>query len=192
MPEPGRPPKGGTVYLATADRDGMMVSFIQSGYDDFGSGIVVPGTGISLQNRGSCFSLERGHPNEAAPAKRPRHTILPAFLTRDGRAIGPFGVMGGEMQPQGHLQVIGHLLDHGLDPQAALDAPRWRVTGGLGVSVESGFDPSVLDALVARGHALTRDCPFDDFGRGQVIVRHESGVYEAGSEPRADGAAVGY
>jgi len=139
IPEAGAPPGGGTVYLCTADRDGIMVSFIQSNFMGFGSGIVVPGTGIALQNRGACFSLEAGHPNEAAGGKRPRHTIIPGFLTRAGAPLGPFGVMGGEMQPQGHVQVVCALADHRLNPQAALDAPRWQVTGGLAVELEPGF-----------------------------------------------------
>ncbi len=152
LPEAGRPPNGGTVYLCTADRNGMMVSFIQSNYMGFGSGVVVPETGISLQNRGAGFTLEPGHRNEAAGGKRPRHTILPGFLTRNGDAVGPFGVMAGEMQPQGHLQVVSSLLDHDLNPQAVLDAPRWRIGDGLQINVEPGADPNVITELEARGH----------------------------------------
>jgi gamma-glutamyltranspeptidase/glutathione hydrolase len=192
VPEAGRPPGGGTVYLCSADRDGMMVSFIQSNYHGFGSGVVVPELGISLQNRAAGFTLEPGHANEAAPGKRPRHTIIPAFITRDGQAVGPFGVMGGEMQPQGHVQVVSSMLDHGFNPQAALDAPRWQLMDGLDVAVEPGLDEKLLAALAARGH---RPLPAADrlsFGRGQIIMRLDDGVYAAGSEPRADGAAVGY
>ena len=192
LPEAGRPPNGGTVYLCTADRDGMMVSFIQSNYMGFGSGVVVPESGISLQNRGAGFTLEPSHPNEAAGGKRPRHTILPGFLTRNGDAVGPFGVMAGEMQPQGHLQVVSGMLDHDLNPQAVLDAPRWRIGDGLRVNVEPGTDPSVIDALEARGHRVVRAPNSYSFGRGQIIERRENGVYVAASEPRADGAAVGY
>jgi len=191
IPDPGRPPGGGTVYLCSADRDGMMVSFIQSNFDGFGSGVVLPELGISFQNRASGFTLEAGHPNEAAPGKRPRHTIIPGFITRDGRPVGPFGVMGGEMQPQGHLQVVSSMLDHGLNPQAALDAPRWQLGEGLEVRVEPGTGDAMLAALRRRGH---RPVIADStaFGRGQIILRLDDGVYAAGSEPRTDGAAVGY
>jgi len=170
----------------------MMVSFIQSNYHGFGSGVVIPELGISMQNRASGFTLEPGHPNEAAAGKRPRHTIIPGFITRDGRPVGPFGVMGGEMQPQGHLQVVSSMLDHGLNPQAALDAPRWQLGEGLDVAVEPGTDERLLAALRERGHRpmVAADSLF--FGRGQIIVRREDGVYAAGSEPRADGAAVGF
>ncbi len=150
VPEPGRPPGGGTVYLASADRDGMMVSFIQSNYRGFGSGVVVPELGISMQNRAAGFTLEPGHPNEAAAGKRPRHTLIPGFITRDAQPIGPFGVMGAEMQPQGHLQVVSSMLDHGLNPQATLDAPRWRLGSGLDVAVEPGTDERLLAALIER------------------------------------------
>ena len=188
----GRPPGGGTVYLCTADRDGMMVSYIQSNYMGFGSGIVVPGTGVSLQNRGAGFSLAEGHPNEAAAGKRPRHTIIPGFLTRNGEAVGPFGVMGGEMQPQGHLQVVSGMLDHDLNPQAVLDAPRWQLGGGVDVLLEPGADVDLVSALKARGHRVTIAPDSYSFGRGQVIERRENGVYVAGSEPRADGMAAGF
>ena len=192
QPEPGRPPSGGTVYLCAADRAGMMVSFIQSNYMGFGSGVVVPDLGLSLQNRGAGFTLQQGHPNEAAPGKRPRHTILPGFLTRNGQALGPFGVMGGEMQPQGHLQVVSAMLDYGLNPQAALDAPRWQLGGGLEVRVEPETPTGLIDALRAKGHQITVADHRYDFGRGQIIVRLDNGSYAAGSEPRTDGAAVGW
>ena len=192
VPEPGRPPGGGTVYLATADRDGMMVSYIQSNYMGFGSGVVVPDLGVSMQNRAAGFTLESGHPNEAAPGKRPRHTIIPGFITRDGAPVGPFGVMGGEMQPQGHLQVVSSMLDHGLNPQAALDAPRWQLASGLEVAVEPETDRDVLAALAARGHRPVVAADRLGFGRGQIILRLADGGYAAGSEPRADGAALGY
>ena len=192
VPEPGRPPGGGTVYLCTADRDGMMVSFIQSNYEGFGSGVVVPELGISLQNRAAGFTLEVGHANEAAGGKRPRHTIIPGFITRDGKPVGPFGVMGGEMQPQGHVQVVSSMLDHGLNPQAALDAPRWRLDGGLHVSVEPGTSAGLMAALTNRGHRPAVAADRLRFGRGQIILRREDGVYVAGSEPRTDGAALGY
>ena len=188
---PGQPPGGGTVYLCAADRDGMMVSYIQSNYMGFGSGVVVPDTGVSLQNRAAGFTLEPGHRNEAAGGKRPRHTIIPGFLTRDGAPVGPFGVMGGEMQPQGHLQVVSSMLDHGLDPQSALDAPRWRVMpDGLLLEPEVGAD--VADGLRRRGHRVGVAPDRLDFGRGQIIRRLESGVYAGGTEPRADGTVAAW
>lgn len=192
VPEAGQPPRSGTVYLCTADRDGMMVSYIQSNYDGFGSGIVVPGAGIALHNRGNCFSLEAGHPNEAAGGKRPYHTIIPSFLTRQGQPVGPFGVMGGFMQPQGHTQVVTGTVDYGLNPQAALDAPRWRVSGGLGVSLELGVPEHVVNGLAARGHRVQLSHERGEFGRGQIIWRLDEGVYVAGSDMRGDGLAAGW
>ena len=150
VPHAGLPAGGGTVYLGAADRDGMMVSYIQSNYMGFGSGVVLPDLGISFQNRGAGFVLDPGHPNHAAPRKRPRHTIIPGFLTRAGQAIGPFGVMGGEMQPQGHLQVVSAMLDRDHNPQAALDAPRWRVLEGRAVEVEADTSPELIAGLRAR------------------------------------------
>ena len=191
-PGPGQPPQGGTVYLCAADREGMMVSYIQSNYMGFGSGVVIPDTGIAMHNRGNGFSLEAGHPNEAAGGKRPYHTIIPGFLTKGGRPVGPFGVMGGFMQPQGHTQVVVGTVDYGLNPQAVLDAPRWQVTGGLGVDLELGLPEAVLRELVARGHQVTVPVPRGGFGRGQIIWRLEDGLYVAGSDRRADGAAVGW
>jgi gamma-glutamyltranspeptidase / glutathione hydrolase len=190
----GTPPRGGTVFLCAADADGMMVSYIQSNRMGFGSGVVVPGTGIALHNRGVDFSLEPNHPNIVAPRKRPYHTIIPAFLTREGQAVGPFGVMGGFMQPQGHVQMVLNTVDWALNPQASLDAPRWRVADSLGLDVvlESTVSPSIVEELTRRGHSVT---VFDDrteFGRGQIIWRLPSGALVAGSEPRADGCAVGY
>lgn len=190
-PPRGEPKRGGTVYLCTADADGMMVSFIQSNYMGFGSGVVVPSHGISLQNRGAGFTLDADHPNVAAPGKRPRHTIIPGFLTSNGSAVGPFGVMGGEMQPQGHLQVVSGMVDHGLNPQAALDAPRWRVERDTSVKVERQTPAEVIDGLRVRGHVVEVEAGRMGFGRGQVILRSDDGVYIAGSEPRADGCAVG-
>ena len=187
---PGRPPGGGTVYLCAADRDGMMVSYIQSNYMGFGSGVVVPGTGIALQNRAAGFTLEPGHRNEAAGGKRPRHTIIPGFLTRGGVPVGPFGVMGGEMQPQGHLQVVTSMVDYGLDPQSALDAPRWRVTPDE-VVLEPVGGEEVADGLRRRGHRVAIADSRLDFGRGQIIHRLDSGVYAGGTEPRTDGVVAG-
>ena len=192
VPEPGAPADAGTVYLAAADRDGMMVSLIQSNYAGFGSGVVVPEYGVALHNRGACFTLEPGHRNEAAGGRRPRHTILPAFLTRAGTALGPFGVMGGEMQPQGHLQVVTALTDQGLNAQSALDLPRWRAMGGLEVMIEPGFPAAVGDGLRARGHEVRVADGFAGFGRGQILLREPAGHFAAGSDWRADGIAVGW
>ena len=188
---PGRPPGGGTVYLCAADRDGMMVSYIQSNYMGFGSGVVVPGTGISLQNRAAGFTLESGHRNEAAGGKRPRHTIIPGFLTRGGDPVGPFGVMGGEMQPQGHLQVVSSMVDYGLNPQSALDSPRWRVEPD-GVMLEPEVGADVADGLARRGHRVGVAPNRLDFGRGQIIRRLASGVYAGGTEPRTDGVVAAW
>ena len=190
-PAPGQPPRGGTVYLCTADGEGRMVSMIQSNFWGFGSGIVVPGWGIALQNRGYGFTLEPGHPNRLEPGKRPYHTIIPAFLTRHDRPVGPFGVMGGHMQPQGHTQVAINTIDYGMNPQAALDAPRWRVEGDA-VLVELETPRSVIEGLVARGHNVRVEAEPAGFGRGQAIWRLPSGAYAAGSETRCDGCAVGW
>ena len=195
-PGPGEPPKGGTVYLCTADADGMMVSFIQSNYRGFGSGIVVPGTGIALHNRGLGFTLQPGHPNQVAPGKRPFHTIIPGFLTRDGQAVGPFGVMGADMQPQGHLQTVVNQVDYEMNPQVALDAPRWHWLRGREVALEPQTSRAIAEGLAARGHEIgvvDTESQFNaNVGRGQIIRRLENGAYMAGSESRADGCAVGY
>ena len=193
---PGNPVKGGTIYLTAADERGMMVSFIQSNYMGFGSGLVLPGYGVSLQNRGHCFTLADGHPNQVAPGKRPFHTIIPAFLTRDGQAQMSFGVMGGNMQPQGHLQTLVRMLDHGQQPQAACDAPRWRFNAGRSINVEPHMAPQTVAALAALGHEIgdIHDS-YQDFGAGQFIWRlGDPGVegYAAASDPRRDGAAVGF
>ncbi|WP_397535507.1 gamma-glutamyltransferase [Roseateles sp.] len=192
----GNPVKGGTIYLTTADESGMMVSFIQSNYMGFGSGLVVPGYGVSLQNRGHCFTLEEGHANQVAPGKRPFHTIIPAFLTKDGQPVMSYGVMGGNMQPQGHMQTLVRMLDYGQNPQAACDAPRWRFNEGLSINVEASMRPDTIDGLRALGHQIgdIHDS-YQDFGAGQFIWRlgnpSEEG-YVAASDPRRDGAAVGY
>jgi gamma-glutamyltranspeptidase/glutathione hydrolase len=181
-------PKGGTVYLAAADRE-LMVSFIQSNYQGFGSGILIPGTGIALQNRGIGFTLEDGHPNQFAPAKRSFHTIIPGFLTQDGQPLGPFGVMGGPMQPQGHLQVVVNLADYGMNPQTALDAPRWQFVTGNKVLLEHSVPRHVTMKLAARGHEIQLSVDSGQFGKGQIIL-HSKGVLVAASEPRADGLAL--
>lgn len=192
-PEPGTPPKGGTVYLATADEEGNMVSFIQSNYMGFGSGIVVPGTGIALQNRGHDFSLNPNHDNALEPGKKTYHTIIPGFLTKDGEAVGPFGVMGGYMQPQGHLQVVMNTVDFQLNPQAALDAPRWQWMEGKKIQVEHHFPSHLAQALARKGHQIEVALDSGGFGRGQIIWRNpETGVLTGGTESRTDGAIAAY
>ncbi|HET7578293.1 MAG TPA: gamma-glutamyltransferase family protein [Bacillales bacterium] len=192
-PEAGKPPKGGTVYLAAADGEGNMVSFIQSNYMGFGSGVVVPGTGISLQNRGHNFSFDPSHDNALAPGKRPYHTIIPGFLTKGDEAVGPFGVMGGFMQPQGHVQVIMNTVDFHLNPQAALDAPRWQWMEDKTVMVEHTLPNHIAAALADKGHNIRVALEPHGFGRGQIIWRDPaSGVLVGGTEPRTDGAAAAW
>ncbi|MDA8335809.1 MAG: gamma-glutamyltransferase family protein [Peptococcaceae bacterium] len=189
-PAAGRPPGGGTVYLATSDGEGNMVSYIQSNYLGFGSGLVVPETGIALHNRGCSFSLDPGAANFLLPGKKPYHTIIPGFLTRDGRPVGPFGVMGAFMQPQGHVQVVMNMLDFQLNPQAALDAPRWQWLEGMRVSVEPQMPEYVVRGLADRGHLV--EVGTDGFGRGQIIWRLPSGVYAGATEPRTDGSVAAW
>ena len=191
-PKFGTPPTGGTVYLTAADASGMMVSYIQSNYAGFGSGVVVNGTGISLQNRGYGFVTKPGHANEVGPHKRPFQTIIPAFVTKDGKPVMSYGVMGGSMQAQGHSQIMVRLADHGQNPQAAADAPRWRIDTGLALGIEQGVNPDVIAELKRRGHQITQaDRWSTDFGRAQLIYKMEDG-YLAASERRTDGQAVGF
>ncbi len=196
----GAPPAGGTVYLTAADERGMMVSLIQSNYMGFGSGVVVPGTGVSLQNRGHGFTVEEGHPNTVAGGKRPFHTIIPGFLTREegGRTVPQmsFGVMGGNMQPQGQLQALVRILVHRQQLQAACDAPRWKVAAGRSVDFEHTMAASLVDGLVALGHQAeaTRDA-YMDYGSGQFIWKLSDDLadgYVAASDSRRDGQAVGF
>lgn len=191
-PAPGEPPQGGTVYLCTADADGHMVSFIQSNYMGFGSGLVVPGTGIALHNRGHNFSLDPSHANRLEPGKKPYHTIIPGFITHKDRPVGPFGVMGGFMQPQGHVQVVMNLLDFGLNPQAALDAPRWQWLKGKTVEFEHQTPAHLVQALARRGHDAQWALNSTTFGRGQIIWRLENGVLVGGTEPRTDGQVAAW
>jgi gamma-glutamyltranspeptidase/glutathione hydrolase len=191
-PAPGEPLRGGTAYVCVADANGMMVSLIQSVYSGFGSGIVVPGTGIVLQNRANGFSLDPQHPNAIGPAKRPFHTIIPGFLTRGDQPIGPFGLIGGHAQPQGHVQIVVNTIDYGMNPQAALDATRWFWWDGLEIKLEPSIGPAIAQALEARGHAVEIDHEIDVFGCGQIIWRLPTGVYVAGSDGRTDGCALGY
>lgn len=192
-PEAGEPKAGGTVYLAAADSDGNMVSFIQSNYHGFGSGLVVPGTGIALQNRGHNFSLDPEHANSLQGGKKSFHTIIPGFLTKDNQAIGPFGVMGGFMQPQGHAQVVMNMLDFGLNPQTALDAPRWQWIKDKTFHVEADFPKHIAEALIRKGHDIEVKADRSTFGRGQVIWRDpENGTLYGGTEARADGSIASY
>ena len=191
---PGHGPQGGTIYLTAADASGMMVSFIQSNYMGFGSGVVVPGYGVSLQNRGHGFTLDASRANVVAPGKRPFHTIIPAFLTKDGAPVMSFGVMGGDMQPQGHLQTLVRMLDYQQHPQAACDAPRWRVATGL-VNAEQGFSENAAAGLRALGHRVEPFADsYQDYGAGQFIWRLGDPAvegYAAASDPRRDGQAAG-
>ncbi|MGZ5583205.1 MAG: gamma-glutamyltransferase family protein [Usitatibacter sp.] len=188
----GIPKGGGTIYLTAADEKGMMLSFIQSNYMGFGSGVVVPGTGISLQNRGAGFSLKPGHPNQVGPRKRPFQTIIPGFLTRGGQPVMSFGVMGGNMQPQGHIQMVTRLVDYNQNPQACSDGPRWIVNPDYSVSVENEVPASIKEELNRRGHALVpSDRPMFGFGGAQLIYRFDDG-YCAASDHRKDGCAIGF
>jgi gamma-glutamyltranspeptidase/glutathione hydrolase len=187
---------GGTIYLTAADESGMMVSFIQSNYMGFGSGCVEPQFGISLQNRGHGFSLNPGSPNVVAPGKRPFHTIIPAFLTQGGEPVMSFGVMGANMQPQGHVQTLVRMLDYGQSPQVACDAPRWRFNSGLEINVEASMNAATVQGLLARGHlvGVIQDS-YQDFGAGQFIWRAGDPAlqgYVAASDARRDGQAVGF
>jgi gamma-glutamyltranspeptidase/glutathione hydrolase len=186
-----------TVYITCADRDGNACSFINSLFQGFGTGLVVPGTGIALQNRAALFSLDPDHPNALAPNIRPYHTIIPAMATRNDELWLSFGVMGGFQQPQGHVQVLANMLDYNLDPQEALDALRFSVSldGTGSVALEDGIDPKVIEGLQKQGHPIevVSGYPRTAFGGGQVIERDpDSGILRGGSEPRKDGCAIGW
>jgi gamma-glutamyltranspeptidase/glutathione hydrolase len=193
---PGEAIKGGTIYLSAADESGTMVSFIQSNYMGFGSGVVEPTFGVSLQNRGHGFSLDAKSPNVVAPGKRPFHTIIPGFLSQGGHPVMSFGVMGGSIQPQGHIQTLVRMLDHGQNPQAACDAPRWRFNQGLEINVERHMPAATREALAALGHRIVGlEDSYMDFGAGQFIWRLGDPAvdgYVAASDPRRDGAAAGF
>ena len=182
--------KSGTVYLATADKMGNMVSFIQSNYMGFGSGIVIDETGISMQNRGHTFSLDPNHDNCLMPSKKTYHTIIPGFIMKNTKPIGPFGVMGGFMQPQGHLQVIMNMIDFDMDPQAALDAPRFRWDDAKRVALESTISDDVKEFLELHGHDIVMEKPSSSFGNGQIIKK-ENNHYLVGTETRCQGF-IGY
>ena len=191
LPPAALPASQDTVYLTAADAAGIMVSFIQSNYYGFGSGIVIPGTGIAMQNRGAGFVLDPSHPNCVAPGKRPYHTIIPGFVTGAGEPLASFGVMGGHMQHQGHLQMVRRLFDHGQNPQAASDAPRWHVYPDFSVGLETGFDPRVAEELSARGHNVRFEPREFIFGGAQLIVKTADG-YVGGSDHRKEGLAGGF
>ncbi|MDR2747225.1 MAG: gamma-glutamyltransferase family protein [Treponema sp.] len=186
-PRSGKPEASGTVYLCAADGEGNMVSYIQSNYSGFGSGLVLPERGIAFQNRGFGFNLDRNSVKYVRPGKRPFHTIIPGFITRDGLPLGPFGIMGGPMQPQAHLQVVSSLVDFGLNPQAALDAPRWQWVEGKKILLEPAYPLHVAAALGRRGHQVSYELNEGSFGRGQIIMRLPNGTYTAATEGRADG-----
>ena len=192
MPEAIDVNSGGTVYLCTADGDGNMVSFIQSNYNGFGSGIVIPGRGIALSDRGHNFSMDAASDNCLGPRKKSYHTIIPGFLTKDGQAVGPFGVMGAFMQPQGQMQVLMNTIDYHLNPQAALDAPRWQWVGGKTIEVEPEMPEDIVYGLRLRGHDVVVKGDIQTYGRGQIIWRSEAGVLMGGTEPRADGAVAAW
>lgn len=191
-PTHGKPFCGGTVYLCTADGEGNMVSFIQSNYKDFGSGIVLHGYGINLNDRGAGFSLNPELDDYLAPRKKPYHTIIPGFLTHEGEAVGPFGVMGAYMQPQGHVQVIMNTVDWLLNPQSALDAPRWQWIAGKEIWLESSVAPEIVEDLRRRGHEVRVLEDDTTFGRGEIIWRDSNGVLAGATEPRADGVVAAW
>ena len=191
-PEAGDPSCGGTIYLCTADPQGNMVSFIQSNYTTFGAGVAIPGTGISLQNRGANFSLDEGSDNCLAGGKRSYHTIIPGFLMRDGEAVGPFGVMGAFMQPQGHVLVVVNTVDYHMNPQEALDAPRIQWTGGKHIQLEREVPAHIVQDLARRGHEVEIVNSNLHMGRGQIIWKTENGLYIGGTEPRCDGTVAAW
>jgi gamma-glutamyltranspeptidase/glutathione hydrolase len=193
---PGNPSSGGTIYLTAADENGMMVSFIQSNYMGFGSGVVVPGTGVSFQNRGVGFSMDPKSANVVAGRKRPFHTIIPGFLTKGGEPVMSFGVMGGDIQPQGHVQTVVRMLDYDQQPQAACCAPRWKLNRDFTLDVESSMRAQTIEGLKGLGHTLKAiDDPYMDFGSGQFIWRLSRDLedgYVVASDSRRDGQAVGF
>lgn len=191
---PGAPKQGGTVLLCTADASGMTVSFIQSNYSGFGSGVVVPGTGVSLQNRGYGFNVETGHPNIGGGGKRPFQTIIPGFVTRKGAPLMAYDMMGGPIQAQEHVQLLLRTQLWGQDVQVAADAPRWRMVSGLDVACEPNMGSDLLEGLRGLGHRIEVEAPDNAFGFGgaQLVQRLPDGGYVAGSDPRKDGQAAGF
>ena len=192
FPEAGEPFCGGTVYMCTADKDGNMVSHIQSNYMNFGSGVVIPGTGIALHNRGNNFSLDKNHDNIVEPFKKPYHTIIPGFIKQNGEAVGAFGVMGAFMQPQGQFQVVTNLIDFAMNPQEALDAPRWQWIDGMKIEVENDMKTGIAEGLKEKGHDVKVVSDKINMGRGQIILKNEKGGYICGTEKRCDGHVAVY
>lgn len=191
-PQAGDPSCGGTIYLCTADAEGNMVSWIQSNYTTFGAGVAVPGTGISLQNRGANFSLDSGSDNCLEGGKKSYHTIIPGFLMKDGEAVGPFGVMGAFMQPQGHVEVLVNTIDYHMNPQEALDAPRIQWIGGKHIQLEREAGRPIAEELAAMGHEVEVIDDRINMGRGQIIWRTDSGLLVGGTEPRCDGTVAAW
>jgi len=191
---PGAPKHGGTVLMNVGDASGMMISFIQSNFIGFGSGVVVPSVGVSMQNRGAGFTTEQGHPNQVGPRKRPFHTIIPGFTMKNGKPLMAFGMMGGPIQAQGHMQLFLRTQLWGQDPQTAADAPRWRTIEGLKVACEAGMSGDILNGLRNLEHAVQIEAPDNAFGFGgaQLVHRLPDGGYVAGSDPRKDGQAAGF
>ena len=192
FPEAGEPFCGGTVYMCTADKDGNMVSHIQSNYMNFGSGVVIPGTGIALHNRGNNFSLDENHDNIVEPFKKPYHTIIPGFIKQNGEAVGAFGVMGAFMQPQGQFQAVTNLIDFAMNPQEALDAPRWQWIDGMKIEVENDMKTGIAEGLKEKGHDVKVVSDKINMGRGQIILKNEKGGYICGTEKRCDGHVAVY
>ena len=191
-PEAGEPFCGGTVYMCTADKDGNMVSHIQSNYMNFGSGVVIPGTGIALHNRGNNFSLDENHDNIVEPFKKPYHTIIPGFIKQNGEAVGAFGVMGAFMQPQGQFQAVTNLIDFAMNPQEALDAPRWQWIDGMKIEVEDDMKTGIAEGLKEKCHDIKVVSNKINMGRGQIIIKNEKGGYICGTEKRCDGHVAVY
>lgn len=192
IPEAGDPACGGTVYFCTADAEGNMVSFIQSNYNRFGSGIAIPGTAITIQDRGANFSLDPSSDNYLEGGKKAYHTIIPGFLCKDGKAVGPFGVMGGFMQPQGHVQVVVNTIDYNMNPQECLDAPRFQWIGEKTVQLEREVPAHIAQELAEMGHEIEIVNDNLNMGRGQIIWRLEDGTLVGGTEPRSDGTIAAW
>ena len=191
-PAPSTHKDGGTVYLATADEEGNMVSYIQSNYIGFGSGLVVPDTDIALHSRGRNFSFDSKHHNALEPNKKPYHTIIPGFLMKGKKPVGPFGIMGGFMQPQAHVQFMMNIIDYNMNPQAALDAPRWIWMQDKDIRLEKSFYDYFAYKLEDKGHNIEYEKDELLFGRGQVIFRDEKGVLIGGTDARTDGTIYSY
>lgn len=193
MPAPGKPDNGGTVYACTADKWGNMVSMIQSNFMMFGSGIAVPGAGFALNNRGSAFSFDKNAANALVGGKKSFHTIIPGFIAKDGKPVGPFGCVGAFIQPQGQLEMVTNIIDFGMNPQAAIDSPRWFWEQGKTIAVEHDFPPYIFDELCRMGHNLVRGNYKPNMGRAQIIIRdNETGVLNGACDKRCDGNPMAF